>query len=143
MTGGTAQAPLRDARLLGSPRRALPGRKDTLAVVRLPLPEALEALLALLDERPSRYERAALAWYARLVRFAPELRFAEARAGLDALAALPTPAAQRAAVRLARVCARAGLEEVVAVLDLWRHEHSPIVISEVDGPRSKPRPWAV
>jgi len=139
MSGGTAQVPLRDVRPLGSIRRPLPGRKDTPGVVRLPLPEALETCLALLDEQPSRYERAALAWHARLLRFAPELRFTDARAGLDALAALPTPAAQRAAVRLARVCARAGLEDVVAVVDRWRRDHSPIVVRQDSGPR----PWAV
>ncbi len=142
MSGGTAQAPVQAARLPRSRRRPLPGRKDSPAVVRLPLPEALHACLALLDEEPSRYERAALAWHARLVRFAPELGFTDARAGLDALAALPTPAAQRAAVRLARLCARAGLDEVVAVLERWRHEHSPVVVGEVDGSPAKPGSWA-
>lgn len=92
------------------------------AVARLPLPEALEACLGLLDASPSRYERAALAWHARLIGFAPQLRFTQANTVLNALAALPTPSADRAAFRLARVCAAAGLDEVVAVLERWSQE---------------------
>lgn len=142
MSGGIVQ-PRRHAARFPRPRarRPPPGRTGALPVVRLPLPEALEACLALLDEHPSRYERAALAWHARLLRFAPELRFAEARTGLNALAALPTPAAERAAVRLARVCAGVGLDEVVAVLERWRHRRSPAAARGHPGLVVKPRQW--
>lgn len=112
-----------------SSRRAMP------AVARLPLPEALEACLAEIDDQPSRYEQAALVWHARLVLSAPNLQFGEARTVLNALTELATPNRQRAAARLARICAQAGLDDVVLVLERWRRARS------VGFPMPEQTPW--
>ncbi|HKN94390.1 MAG TPA: hypothetical protein VJU60_08665 [Thermoleophilaceae bacterium] len=90
------------------------------AVARLPLPDALESCLELLDTDPERFERASLRWHARLPGYAPGLTFTQVRAALDALEGLQTPAWSKDAHELVLLCARAGLEETAEALERWR-----------------------
>jgi hypothetical protein len=75
---------------------------------RVPLAEALAICLLLRDKDPSRYERAALRWHARLGREA-RLSLSEAAIALAALSTLGTGRAEAGAqVRCSRSSTAAG-----------------------------------
>jgi hypothetical protein len=112
----------------GSPltrlRRALDGRNVILALAtasempRVPLSEALGICLLLRDKEPTRYEKAALRWHARLCREG-RLSFADAGIALAALTALGTTRREAGAHALLAILDAYGLEEACRTLELW------------------------
>ena len=104
----------------GTGRARTRRRPGTVAVARLPLPDALLVCLELLDADPERFEAAAVNLHARLSRHASRPRFADVGLALDALGALATPDWERGARDLERVCTRYGLDEVVDGPERWR-----------------------
>jgi hypothetical protein len=91
---------------------------------RAPMPrpnlvDALTSCLAMLEEDPERFQRAAVVWHARWCTLIPALTLAEAHAALAALEALPGRHAGDGAQTLRALCDRHGLPEVAAVLDAW------------------------
>jgi hypothetical protein len=92
------------------------------AVIRGSLRDGLLVCLGLLATDPERFERAAVVWHRRWCAEQPGIGFAESRAALSALEALPgsDPAAAAAALRSA--CPRTeGVEEV---LNAWLERDS-------------------
>ena len=87
------------------------------AVVRGSLRDGLLVCLGLLATDPERFERAAVVWHRRWCAEQPGLGFAESRAALSALEALPGPDPEAAAAALRSACPQTdGVEEV---LDAW------------------------
>jgi hypothetical protein len=93
------------------------------AVLRGSLRDGLLVCLGLLATDPERFERAAVVWHRRWCAERPGIGFAESRAALSALEALPGSAPEAAAVRLRAACPQTeGVEEV---LNVWLERQSP------------------
>ena len=92
------------------------------AVLRGSLRDGLLVCLSLLRTDPERFERAAVVWHRRWCAERPEIGFAESRAVLSALEALPASAPEAAAVRLRAACPQT--EGVTEVLDAWLERRS-------------------
>jgi hypothetical protein len=93
------------------------------AVLRGSLRDGLLVCLGLLATDPERFERAAIVWHRRWCAERPGIGFAESRAALSALEALPGSAPEAAAARLRAACPQTeGVEEV---LDAWLECRSP------------------
>jgi hypothetical protein len=85
------------------------------------LTEALELCLLLRDKAPERFPRAALRWHGRLCRDV-DLSLAEAQATLAALVLLAGDRKSNAALALADLLSRRGLERPCETLVAWAKE---------------------
>jgi hypothetical protein len=83
--------------------------------------EALELCLLLRDKAPERYPRAALRWHGRLCREV-DVSLEEAQAVLAALALLAGERKRNAALALAELLSRRGLERPCEALVAWAGE---------------------
>lgn len=83
------------------------------------LVEALELCLLTLDREPQRFGRAALRWHGRYCHEHRDVDLAEGQVILAALAALPGPRGKTAAVALADLLDRRGLERAGEALVAW------------------------
>lgn len=105
-------------------KRALKGRNVMLAwtmaaeLPKVPLADALELLLLARDLEPTRFDRAATRWHARLCT-ERQLSGGEAQLALAALNALPGPGVVSAAQALAALCEAHGLDDEVRALRDW------------------------
>jgi hypothetical protein len=82
------------------------------------LPDALEIVVLLVDE-PRKFRRAALRWHARYCGDLPDVGFEEAHAVLACLAGLAGRRPKPAAIALAQLVHRQGLERASEVLIRW------------------------
>jgi hypothetical protein len=85
------------------------------------LTEALELCLLLADKSPQRFGRAAVRWHGRFCREA-QVDLEEAQAVLAALALLAGERKQNAALALAELLSRRGLERPCETLVAWAKE---------------------
>lgn len=82
------------------------------------LAEALEVCLLLREKSPEKFPRAALRWHARFCREA-RVDFDDAQTVLAALALLAGERKRNAALALAELLSRRGLERACEVLVVW------------------------
>jgi hypothetical protein len=113
---GTPLTGLRRALASQDPRTAL---LAATGVEHVPLPEALELCLLLLDAEPARYDRAAARWHARACLELRAVGVDEAGLMLAALTALRGPEANAGAAALAAACRARSLPAAAIAVERW------------------------
>ena len=90
----------------------------------VPLEDALDVMLALLELEPESYPKLAARWASRLA-IEKRLTLGDAQLVLAALAVLPGPGARAGAEALIEIASRCGLQRVEGLLLAWLERRGP------------------